>query len=130
MNRKIGKLSQVLLVLALSACAASTTPPVSLTQKLQEKGYRVGAEVKRVSNFRLNGWSEVDDHHVIMTSGVSDRYLLTLRTACINLTGANTIAYTTTVGSLTVSDSLLVRDQFRAPERCPIQSIHQLESIR
>lgn len=130
MNGIIRKITQVLLVLALAACAANTTPPVSLTQKLQEKGYRLGAEVKRVSNFRLNGWSEVDDHHIIMTSGVSDRYLLSLRTACINLTGAHTIAYTTTVGSLTVSDSLLVRDQFSPPERCPINSIHQLESIR
>lgn len=130
MNRTARIITQVLLVLGLTACAASINPPVPLAQKLQDRGYRIGEPVKRVSNFRLNGWSELDDRHVIMTSGVSDRYLVSLRTDCFSLAGAGTLAYTTTVGSLTVSDTLLVRDHARIAERCPIQTIHRLEAIR
>lgn len=130
MNWMMKTVTQLLVLLALTACVANTAPTVPLAQKLQDQGYRVGAEVKRVSNFRLNGWSEVDDRHIMMTSGVSQRYLVSLRSRCFNLAGAQTIAYTTTVGSLTVSDSILVKDFSRIAERCPIQSIFQLEAIR
>ena len=75
MNRPFLALLALVASAFLAACAATPAEPVSVDQRLADKGFRVDERVDRIANFRLNGWSYVDLRHVILNSGVRDRYL-------------------------------------------------------
>ena len=90
-------------------------------------GYRLGEPIERIYEYRVNGWNYLDRRHVILRSGVSDRYLITLQNDCRGLMSNEIIAYTTTVNQLTVFDKLLVRDGMSVLEQCWIRSLHKLQ---
>ena len=116
--------------LALMACAGAQQEPLTLEQKLAEKNYQLGEPVEKIYDYRLDGWNYLDREHVIMHTGPSGHYLVSLRNPCVNLLGAEVIAFTTTVGHLTRYDKLLVKDTTRVLERCYIESLHKLEKIK
>lgn len=118
-------------VFLLAACAGRPDGPerLNLEQKLAERYYVMGPAVDRIRNHRLRGWNYVDNYHVIMRVGVRDHYLITLSTHCPGLSIATRLAFTTTGGSLTTSDALLVNGPGQMQERCYIRHIDRLERI-
>jgi len=114
------------LVLVLSACATNSEQGMSLEQKLESRNYTVGEPVSRIRNFNINGWSELDDYHIIITAGVRDDYLVNLRHRCSDLRGATRIGFSSFAGSLTDKDKLLVTGPGGFTERCHILSISKL----
>ncbi len=123
-------LTRVLLMMAgvilLTACSTTASEPQTLEAQLVEKGYTIGPSVDRIQQFRVNGWNYLDRDHVIVTVDASRRYLVSLQTSCNGLLGAEVIAFTNTVSYLTTFDQLLVRDNGRMLERCPIESMNEL----
>ena len=123
-------------IATLVACAASQEQAQGLDEKptvteiLLAKGYVAGAQVRRIQNYRLNGWSYVDSQHVIMTSGVSDRYLVTLKSPCYDLRGAITIGFSTTIGNLSDHDRLIVRAPGDFTDTCLIDTLHELHRMK
>ena len=121
----------------LAACASQPSTDLSLkpsgqmtlADKLKAKNYVIEGPANRISNFRLSGWNYVDDYHVILTAGVKNHYLVTLRSYCYNLDGAFRIGFTNTIGSLTTSDSLLVEGPGGRADRCAIRSIDRLSKV-
>jgi len=132
MHLKRNLLILTLFAFGVAACAGtSISDPggMSLELKLEQKGYLIGEPVDRIHNYRLNGWNDVDRYNVIIRTGPSRRYLVTLKNPCTGLTSAETIAFKTTTGSLTKFDSLQVRGSPGFVERCLIDSLHKLEKI-
>lgn len=132
------RFAMVLLACVLvGACASQPSDELSLKpdskmtlgDKLKAKNYVIEGPANRISNFRLSGWNYVDDYHVILTAGVRDYYLVTLRSYCFNLDGAFRIGFTNTIGSLTTADALLVESPGGRAERCPIRTIDRLAKI-
>ena len=115
------------MAIVLCACAISPEIPLTLEQKLEARNYTVGEEVKRIRNYRINGWNYLDSTHVVMTAGASERYLVTLRNRCSELSSATNIAFTTTVGNLSVHDKILVKGLTNFIDHCFIQSLNKLE---
>jgi hypothetical protein len=116
-----------LLPLWLAACASTSQTSLTLDQKLAEKGYVMGEQVRRIQNWNLNGWSYVDDEHFIMNSGVRDHYLVALRSPSYDLRSAINIAFTSTVGSLTDTDKVIVKAPGGFAQTFLIESLHKLE---
>jgi hypothetical protein len=116
-------------VTLLVACAAS--PPkeeIPVPVRLMEKGYVIGEKVRRVQNYRLHGWSYVDDRNLIIQSGVSRHYLVLLRSPCRDLDSAITIGFTSTVGALSDRDKVITRSA-GFTDTCFIEGIWALEKI-
>jgi len=124
------KTASTIILLALTAACAGHPPETSLEEKLAQLGYALGQPVRSVINFQLSGWNSVDHKHVVMNFGASRYYLLSLRTSCDGLRSATLINFTTTAGSLTDRDKLLVRNESHHLSQCYISTIHELEKIR
>jgi len=130
MKQRIINIFSVFIVLSvLAACTSSPPETVPLEEKLAQRGFAIGQPVRRVINFQLSGWSTVDRKHVIMNFGASRNYLVTLRTSCDGLRSATMITFSTTIGSLTDNDKVLVRNDSHHLSQCYISTIHELEKI-
>jgi len=116
-------------IVSLVAVACATEPPesVPLEERLAKRGFTIGEQVKRIKDYRINGWSSVDKYNVIMNVGVSKNYLVTVRSSCDNLRTAVHLSFSTTIGNLTDKDKLVVRGSGRHLEHCYIDTIHVLE---
>jgi hypothetical protein len=114
----------------LGGCAASAKAPVTLAQKLAARQLVVGDPVRRISNYRLDGWSYLDDRHIIIESGVRDRYLVSLRQDCEELRSAIDIGVRTYTGSLMDNDSLVVRAPGGYAMDCRIDALHGLVRVQ
>ncbi len=130
MNANWKTLMGTVSALVLAACASATPDPLSLERELEQRRYALGEPVERIRDYRLNGWNSVDNTHLIIHTGPSDAYLLTLRSPCHNLRTAENIALSTTAGSLTRLDKVVVRS---APdgytEHCVIVEMNELERL-
>jgi hypothetical protein len=97
---------------------------------LREMGLARGEPVDRISNFRINGWREINDQYLVITAGVHDHYLVELFAPCNALTSAFDIGIESRTGSaLTDAGTILVDDLHGHTERCPIRGLHALEDI-
>ncbi len=114
------------LSLVMTACGTTQSEPRTVEQLLDEKGFTIGEPTERIHQFRFNGWNYLDREHVIVSVSASRNYLVSLRVSCNGLFGAEVIAFSNTGSYLTDFDTLLVRDQSRVRERCPIKSINEL----
>lgn len=123
-------LSTVLSALLLTACASTTGEPDSLQGQLARNRYELGLAVTEIRDYRLTGWNAVDDRHLIIHTGPSDSYLISLTVACRNLRTAENIALSTTAGNVTHLDKVIVHNRpTGVTEHCPIESIHALERL-
>jgi hypothetical protein len=113
--------------LLVVACAGQPPESIPLEERLAERGYTMGEQVKRIRDYRINGWNNVDRYNVIMNVGASKNYLVTVRSPCDGLRSAEHLAFSTTVGALTDKDKLVVRGSGRYLEQCYIDTIHLLE---
>ena len=121
-----------LLALAMLTAACATEPAReqrSLEQILADKGYRIGEEIPHIREFRFDGWTEVDNLHLILHSRVSDRYLVTLGSICDGLLYSSTIKLSTTVGQFTRFDYVMVGGPGGTGGRCNVRTLNELEKI-
>ena len=119
----------VIVLLVAGACATESAEPVPLEERLAKRGFTIGEQVKRIKEYRINGWNSVDRYNVIMNVGASQNYLVTVRSPCEGLRSAEHLAFSTTVGDLTDMDKLVVRGSGRYLEQCYIDAIHALKKI-
>ena len=117
------------IVVLLLVCACASEPPktVPLEQRLAKQGYSMGQQVKRITDYRINGWSSLDRFNIIFNVGAAKNYLITVRIPCDGLLTAEHVAFSTTIGDLTDKDKLVVRGGGRHLESCFIDTIHKLE---
>jgi len=131
--RSLSKVFAGALVAAFVLAGCASTPSeesgMSFGELLVSKGYRIGDPVSRVSNWRMDSWNYLDDEHLIIRSGVSRYYLITLRNRCADLSSAVRIGFTNTVGALTVHDQVIVRGPGDWVDRCMIESLHELHKV-
>lgn len=122
----------IALAVLLGACATPNEgpKPLGLDQQLSELDYVMGPPIDRIRNYQLSGWNYVDNYHFIMRAGVRDHYLITLRSYCPDLSTATSIGFTTTVGSLSTADAVLVRGPGNILDRCRIRYINRLEKVQ
>lgn len=115
--------------LMLLACAGTPPESISLEEKLAKRGYVIGEPVKRLRDYRINGWNSIDRYSVIMNAGASKNYLVTVRSPCEGLISAEHLTFSTTIGDLTDKDKLVVRGAGRFLEQCYIDKIYSLTRI-
>lgn len=109
-------------VLLLNACASGTPRP-TVDERLLAMGLERGEGNQRIPRYRINGWTAIDDYNLVITAGVNDRYLVTLRSPCFNLNNVFAIGFTTPTGGLDRFESIIVRQPGRGREYCPISDI-------
>ena len=114
-------------VLLLNACNSQPTRQAPVSEKVVDRGYSMGEQVKRINDFQINSWNYIDRRNAIIYVGASRYYLITTRRPCDGLTETENLAYSTTVGNLTDKDKLLVRRDSGRVESCFIETIHELK---
>ena len=112
------------LVLALAGCSGNEVRPIP--QRLVKMGYHQQPPVQSVPNYSVEGWHELDAQHIIVETGTSTDYLITLAGACDALDSAVTIGFSSVNGSLQLSDDLIIH-QVESNYRCPLQAINPLK---
>ena len=123
-------LSIVALAFGIAACASNPDQELTLDQKLAKHNYTLGKPVDRVEDYRIMGFNSLDDFHVIILSSPTRSYLVTTRMRCYNLDTAENLAFSTTVGSLTDNDKLIVRSGSSGyTEQCYISSLMELNKM-
>jgi hypothetical protein len=136
MNTRVLHLS-IICLLVISGCGGAPAVVGSrsggapggeafLANRLDELGYSDKTEIRRLSNFRLNGWSYVDSYHVLINSGPSRNYLIRLRRQCHDLRQATSIGFETTLGSISRGDTLVIQDFGDRLQDCWVDSVFEL----
>jgi len=120
----------IIALLLTAACVNTPPESIPIAERLAKRGFTMGEEVKRIKDYRINGWNSVDRYAVIMNVGASKSYLVTVRSPCDGLRSAETLAFSTTIGDLTNKDKLVVRGNGGYLERCFIDTIHVLEKSK
>ena len=125
----------VLLGIVLFACASSEKSPATLEdllkmeEKIELKNYQLGTPADSINNFRINGWSFVDDRHIIVNTGVRDDYLISFRSRCSEARFSESLAFSDTAGRLTTSDRFIVRGSGGFNEYCYVETITHLVKV-
>ena len=135
METKMIKPLKTAVVLALaalvSACAGSAEKPLlSVEESTVIEGYSLIGPVNSIRNFRINGWSHVDDKFIIVSAGVRDHYLIGFRNSCRETGSAMNIAFTNTAGSITKADKVIVKAPGGFTDTCFIRTITKLEKVK
>jgi len=122
--------SLVAAMLFVSACAGNALKtPASLDTLLHDREYVQGEQARDIKSYRISGWQSLDDQHIIINTGVSDDYLVTLNYPCSEIKFTEVVALTSTFNQVSKFDTLLVSDSAGFVRRCPIVSIHKLDKI-
>ncbi len=101
----------------------------ALAAKLSKLGYSEGAVVDGVENYRVDGWNYLDNKHIVIYAGPSQRFLITTMINCPDLSSSEHIGFTSTVNRLTKFDKLIVRGAGGIVQHCPISEIKALQKI-
>lgn len=101
----------------------------ALEQKLTKFGYEPGAAVDDIQGYKLDGWNYLDRRHVMIHTGPSERYLVTLMVPCQDLSTAENIGFSTTATKLSKFDKLVVRGSGGMKQDCPISELRKLTKI-
>ncbi len=122
------------LVLSIGCCLAVAMPSAQaleqdLLDKLEKRNFEVGQPVDRIQNYRINGWNSIDRRNLIFNAGASRNFLITLRNPCDGLRSSETLAFSSTVNSVTNKDRVVVRGSGGFIERCLIDEMYELTRI-
>jgi hypothetical protein len=107
------------LVLTLTACAS--------TLKKDELKYQDYAG-EPISSFwmpRQDGWSRVDDTHIVIRTQINKEYLLTITGFCPDLNFAEAIGVTSTGNTVDLFEKVIV-----GKDKCMIREIRPIDSAR
>ncbi|WP_145999189.1 DUF6491 family protein [Oceanicoccus sp. KOV_DT_Chl] len=118
-----------LVSILLSACSTTESKPAPTPEQLAtEKGYTLSEPVDRIMNYRLDGWNYINSKALIIHSGPSQSYLVTLQIRCPELSSREVIATTSTGTSMQARfDAIIVRQTGGTPQKCYIDEIYKLE---
>jgi hypothetical protein len=122
--------TSVALLTAFLLNPAEAADPDKLAQKLTKLGYTAGASVNDIQHYKLDGWNYIDDQHVMIHTGPSERYMISLMMRCQDLSTAEDIGFSTTASQLTKFDKLVVRGAGGMKQDCPITDIQKLDKIK
>lgn len=115
-----------LLSSVLGGCASSAGRQ-TLEQKLAQRGYTLGKEVRSIKSYTVNGWNYIDDRHVIVDTGPGSRHLLTLYSYCQGLSSAENLGLTSKVASdIDRFEDVILTDTAGLHHRCAIKAVHEL----
>lgn len=129
MSRFLPVCRSLLTTLALSGVALLATAAdkdQSLAAKLAKHKYQQGEAVEYINDYELDGWNYIDSTHIVIHTGPSRDYLISLMNSCSDLSSAENIAFTTTTRKLTRFDKLMVRGAGGIVQHCPITQINAL----
>jgi hypothetical protein len=110
----------------LTAGISVAAPASSLTDKLAEQNFAMGAEVNLVEDYRLDDRIYLDSRHVILPGGASGSYLLNLAKDCHGLYANRIIPRARTKNQLAPGDRLMIKHEGRNVDSCEIVSIYEL----
>ncbi|MFT5139127.1 MAG: hypothetical protein ACI9H8_001399 [Lysobacterales bacterium] len=136
MNSITRSVIAVVLGSSMFACATSEKSPRTLEdilkfeEKIELKGYQLGTPENSINNFRINGWSYVDDRHIIVNTGVRDDFLISFQSNCREAKYSESLAFTDTAGRLTTSDRFIIKGAGGFDENCYVQTITHLVKVR
>ena len=122
-------LQSVLALLLTPAQVHAADKPGDLAAKLARQKLEQGEVVKSIANYKLDGWSYIDSRHLVIHTGPSTHYLISLLRSCPDLSSTENIAFTSTVNQLTKFDKLIVRSAGGIRQQCPIEQIYTLKKI-
>lgn len=127
-HRRATSLARLALMSALFGLlpAALADTDSQLAEKLARQHYQQGDVVDTVNDYELDGWNYIDPTHIVIHTGPSRHYLITLVNRCHDLSGAENIAFTTTARQLTKFDKLTVRGAGGIRQDCHIRQINAL----
>ncbi len=114
--------------LLLAGVIALTAPLTAMADAYVDMGL---TEVKRIQDYKINAWQNVDDYSLIIDGGVNTKYLITFKNRCRDLRFANAIAAPTKGGALQAGfDSIRVVGKDSHPMPCMIKSIYEIKGDR
>jgi hypothetical protein len=130
-QRRPPALARLALVTALFAAlpVAHADTDQALIDKLARQHYQQGPAVEAINDYELDGWNYIDPTHIVIHTGPSRHYLISLMSRCHDLSSAENIAFTTTTSKLTRYDKLIVRSPGGIRQDCPIQQINTLTKL-
>jgi hypothetical protein len=120
------------LIFTASFLAASASPAAqskSLDERLADRDYRIGEEVERVVDYRIDGRVYLDSSHLVVPDGSSKNYLVTLTDSCSGLHSNRIIVRARTTGQLAANDRLLIKHEGRTVDHCYVKTIHGLDNL-
>lgn len=115
---------------ALFAGGVQADDATALTEKLEKHHYTLGNATDAINDYELDGWNYIDKTHIVIHSGPSRDYLISLMHSCEDLSAAENIAFTTTTRKLTRFDKLMVRSAGGMVQNCPLTRINVLTKIK
>jgi len=126
---RIVKFAFVVAVLSLTACAASSER-ASVEERLAELGLqRAGQDSAAIPRYRINGWTYLNDEHIVITAGVNDRYLLELQRGCFDLRSSFSIAFQTATSRVDRFGRIVYRSRIAGTQTCRILNIVELSRV-
>jgi hypothetical protein len=96
--------------------------------ELAQRKLRLGEPVDRILQHLISGWHRIDNQHMILTVGVSKKYLVRLNRYCRGLDNSESVQFTSVGSDLTDHDQIKVRYSMGV-DNCPIDEIRKLEKI-
>ena len=116
-------------VLLTAACAAHSELPESqaLDQVLAEQNYRIGEEVERISDIRMDERIYVDPRNLLIPAEGDQHYLVALKEPCYGLKTQKVVLRSGTYKELAKNDRIATRYRGRSVDLCRIDAIFRLE---
>ena len=116
-------------VFLTAACASHSVPPESqaLDRILAEQNYRIGAEVERISDIRMDDRIYVDPENLLIPAEGDQLYLLALEEPCHGLRTQRLVLRSGTYKELEKHDKIAPQHEGRSTDSCRIDAIYMLE---
>jgi hypothetical protein len=119
------------ITLMAGGCVTAPPEPVSLEERLSNRGFVIGQPIEKVRISRITGWSYEGRGAVIIYGPGSQKYLFRVRPTCENiLQHVQRITVSDTAGRVTDKDSLEIWGAGGSALRCQIDTIHELKKLQ
>ncbi len=121
-----------------AACAANSKPPkppkppesTVLDQILTEHNFRIGEEVERISDIRMDERIYVDPKNLLIPAEGDQHYLVALREPCYGLKTQKIVLRNGTYKALKKLDRISTMYRGRSAATCWVDAIYQLEKLQ
>ena len=123
-------------VFITAACVTNSKPPESavpnqtLDQMLAEHNFRIGEEVERISDIRMDERIYVDPKNLLIPAEGDQHYLVALREPCYGLKTQKIVLRNGTYKALKKLDRISTMYRGRSAATCWVDAIYQLEKLQ